>query len=140
MRPQREPLPDERPAAAGLQLGCRLSRRLLAFGLQPRDLNASRFLTSGLLPLRLQLGCRLSRRLLAFGLQPRDLDASRFLTSGLLPLRLQLGCRLSRLLLAFGLQPRDLDASRFLTSGLFPLLFLRSVAGIWRRRGLALRT
>jgi hypothetical protein len=52
----------QRPAALRLQLGCRLSRVLLAFGLQPRGLDASRFLTGGLLPLRFKLGCRLSRR------------------------------------------------------------------------------
>jgi hypothetical protein len=64
-----------------LQLGRRLSRCLLAFGLSPRGLDASDFLPSGLLPLGLLLGRRLSRGFLAFSLSPRGLG-----TSGFLPL------------------------------------------------------
>jgi hypothetical protein len=72
----------------------------LAFGLQSRGLDASRFLTKGLLPLCLEFDCRFAGRLLTFGLQPRGLDASRFLTKGLLPLRLKLDCRFAGRLLS----------------------------------------
>jgi len=69
-----------------LELNCRLARVLLTFGLQPHGLDASRFLTSGLLPLRLELNCRPAHDLLSFGLQPGDLNESRFLSNGVFPL------------------------------------------------------